>query len=260
MLIFDSGIGGISILENIKKKLPKKNYIYLLDNKGFPYGEKKESFIIQRSIKIINTIKNLYPIQIVVIACNTVSTISLHILKKKFNIPIVGVLPSLDQAIKITKNNNIGIIATKATIKSLYTKNLISKYTNSMNIKVIATNELARIAENKIRKISVSNFELKKIFYPWIILAVQPDTIYLGCTHFSFLKNEIQKIFHKPINFLDSYTNTTEIVKKYFLNTKNNQNIKKNIFLYSKYSKNINKLLYILEKYEFNDISKVNLN
>ncbi|QFQ32358.1 glutamate racemase [Buchnera aphidicola] len=260
MLIFDSGIGGISILKNIKKKLPNKNYIYLLDNKEFPYGEKKESFIIKRSIKIINKIINLYPIQIVVIACNTVSTISLHILKKKFNIPIVGVLPSLDQAMKITQNKKVGIIATKATIKSSYVKNIISKYTNHMNIEVIATNELARIAEKKIRKISFSNFELKKIFYPWMILAVQPDTIYLGCTHFSFLKNEIQNIFYKPINFLDSYTNTTKIVKKYFLNIKNSQNIKKNVFLYSKYNKNLDKLLYILKKYKFNDFKKINLN
>ncbi|QCI18506.1 glutamate racemase [Buchnera aphidicola (Aphis nasturtii)] len=260
MLIFDSGIGGIAILENIKNKLPNKNYIYLLDNEGFPYGEKKESFIIKRSTKIINTIKNLYPIKIVIIACNTASTVSLSVLKKKFNIPIIGVLPLLDKVTKIKKNNNIGFIATKATINSSYVKNLISQYINYINIKVIATNELAKIAEKKMKKISISNYALKTIFHSWMIPSVQPDIIYLGCTHFSFLKNEIQSIFYKPISFLDSHTITTKAVKKYFLDNNNNQNIKKNIFLYSQDNIELDKLLHILKKYKFNDIKKINLN
>lgn len=259
MLIFDSGIGGISILENIKKNLPNINYIYLLDNEGFPYGEKKESFIIERSIKIINTIKTIYPIKLVVVACNTASTISLSILKKTFNIPIIGVLPSLDKAIKITKNNKIGFIATKATIQSLYIKKIIYKHIHRKNIQIIATNKLAKIAEKKIRKLSISNLELKKIFNSWITLSVQPDTIYLGCTHFLFLKNEIQNIFYKPINFLDTHESVTEIVKQYFIKNKTKQNIKENIFLYSQYNKELNNLLWVLKKYKFNRIEKINL-
>lgn len=259
MLIFDSGIGGISILENIKKNLPNINYIYLLDNEGFPYGEKKESFIIERSIKIINTIKTIYPIKLVVVACNTASTISLSILKKTFNIPIIGVLPSLDKAIKITKNNKIGFIATKATIQSIYIKKIIHKHIHRKNIQIIATNKLAKIAEKKIRKLSISNLELKKIFNSWITLSVQPDTIYLGCTHFLFLKNEIQNIFYKPINFLDTHESVTEIVKQYFIKNKTKQNIKENIFLYSQYNKELNNLLWVLKKYKFNRIEKINL-
>ncbi|QFQ32706.1 glutamate racemase [Buchnera aphidicola (Aphis fabae)] len=260
MLIFDSGIGGISILENIKKNIPNINYIYLLDNEGFPYGEKKESFIIERSIKIINIIKKIYPIKLVVIACNTASTISLTILKKAFNIPIIGVLPLLDKATKVTKNNNIGFIATKATVKSLYIKKIIAKYTHHQNIQIIATNQLAKIAEKKIKKLSISSLELKKIFHSWIILSEQPDTIYLGCTHFSFLKNEIQNIFYQPIIFLDSHENVSKIVQKHFLKNKKKQNIKKNIFLYSKYNKEFHKLFWILKKYQFSCIKEINLN
>ncbi|QCI19067.1 glutamate racemase [Buchnera aphidicola] len=259
MLIFDSGIGGISILENIKKNIPNINYIYLLDNEAFPYGEKRESFIIERSIKIINTIKKLYPITMVIVACNTASTISLDILKKYFDIPIIGVLPLLDETMRITKNSKIGFIATKATVNSSYVQKRISKNIHNKNIKIIATNKLAKIAEKKIRKQFISYIKLRKIFNRWLLLSVQPDTIYLGCTHFSFLKKEIQNIFHKPIIFLDSHKIVVKKIKKYFLNKKNNQNIKKNIFLYSKYDKNINKLLCILKKYEFNSIKKVNL-
>ncbi|QCI17352.1 glutamate racemase [Buchnera aphidicola (Aphis helianthi)] len=260
MLIFDSGIGGISILENIKKNIPNINYIYLLDNEGFPYGEKKESFIIQRCIKIINTIIKIYPIKIVIVACNTASTISLSILKKIFNIPIIGVLPLLDQAIKKTKNNKIGLIATTATINSSYIKNIMSECIYAKSIKVIATNELAKLAEKKIRKLSISNIKLKNIFNSWIMLSVKPDTIYLGCTHFSFLKDEIQNIFYQPITFLDSHITVTKIVKQYFLNNQTNQIIKKNVFLYSEYNQEINKLLWFLKKYQFNTIKKINLN
>ena len=84
--------------------------------------------------------------------------------------------------------------------------------------------------------------------------------IYLGCTHFSFLKNEIQSVLYKPVNFLDPYENVTKIVQENFLNYKNKQKIKKNIFLYSKYDKNMYKLLWILKKYEFISIKKINLN
>lgn len=259
MLIFDSGIGGISILDNITKKFPNMKYIYLLDNEGFPYGEKKESFIIQRSIKIINLIRKLYPIKIVIVACNTASTISLSILKNKFNIPIIGVLPLLNDINTIEKENKIGFIATKATVKSLYVRKTISKNIHYKNIKIIATNKLAKIAEKKIRKISICNIELKNIFHSWIIDSKQPDFIYLGCTHFLFLKNEIQNIFYKPINFLDSHENVIKIIAQYFLNHTYQQNIKKNIFLYSKYSKELNKLLWVLKKYQFNHIEKINL-
>ncbi|WP_343154213.1 glutamate racemase [Buchnera aphidicola] len=259
MLIFDSGVGGLSILENIKNNFPKINYIYLLDNEGFPYGEKKESFIIQRSINIINTIQKLYPINIVIIACNTASTISLSILKKHFDIPIIGVLPSLTKAKKITKNNIIGFIATKATIKSVYTQNILSKYIHYEKIKVIATNKLAEIAEKKIKKLPISNLELKKVFNSWIISISQPDTIYLGCTHFTFLKNEIQNIFKKPINFVETHDKVTRMVKKFFLNNKYNQKIKKNIFLYSKNNIEPNQLFWILKKYQFRYIKLINL-
>ncbi|CAL4325898.1 Glutamate racemase [Buchnera aphidicola (Protaphis terricola)] len=260
MLIFDSGIGGISILNKIKKILPNINYIYMLDNAAFPYGEKKESFILNRSIKIINTIQKIYPIKIVIIACNTASTTSLSILQKTFNIPIIGVLPFLEKSIKINKNSNIGFIATKATINSKYIKNIIYKNFYKKNINIIATNKLAKFAEKKIRKQPISIIKFKKIFKSWIRLSIQPNIIYLGCTHFLFLKNEIQKIFYTPINFLDSHDTVINIVKHHFLKHKNNQNIKKNIFLYSKYNKEINQLLSILTQYKFNYIHKINLN
>lgn len=255
MLIIDSGIGGLSILNSIRNNFPNIHYIYMMDNEAFPYGEKKEKFILERIIKIINTIKKFYPIGIVIIACNTASTVSLHILKKKFNIPIIGVLPILQPAIKTTKNNIIGLIATKATINSFYIKKIINKHSFQSNIKIIDTNELAKIAEKKFRKLSIDNKKLKKIFQSWTILSPKPDTIILGCTHFSFLKKEIQKIFCNPIKFIDAGENIFNNIKKYYYQEK----IKKNIFLCSKYNQKVKELLFFLTKYNFKKIKEINL-
>lgn len=256
MLIIDSGVGGLSILNNINKNLPNIHYIYMLDNEAFPYGEKKENFIIKRIIKIIDIIKKIYPINIVILACNTASTISLSILKKIFNIPIIGILPNLNTAIKITKNKIIGLIATEATINSSYIKKITYQYSLQKSIKIIATNELAKIAEKKIRHLSISRMKLKKIFHPWLLLSIPPDTIVLGCTHFSFLKIEIQKIFHHQINFVESSEKIFNKIKK----TCYSEKIEKNIFLCSKYNKKIKQLLFFLEKYKFKKIQEINLN
>jgi len=262
VLIFDSGVGGLSVLKNIKKILPKMHYIYILDNEAFPYGNKTEFFIVQRSIKIINTVKNIYPINIVVIACNTVSTIALSILKSKFSFPIIGIFPDIKTAKKITKNKIIGLIATKATMNSSYIKKTIYKNISKNTIQVIGTNKLASISEKKIRGIEVSQNKLKNIFKSWIDLPVHPDTIILGCTHFSLLEKEIKKILYKTssIYFIDSIQTVTSQIKNYLKKLHINQNIRKNIFLYSKYSISLKELLIFLKKYQFTIIKHINLN
>lgn len=260
MLIFDSGVGGLSILKYIKKKLPNIHYVYVLDNEIFPYGNKNKIFILKRSFKIINTVKNIYPIKMVVIACNTVSTNSLFILRKKFNIPIIGIFPDIETAQKITKNNIIGLIATKSTINSSYTKKIIQKKHFNTVIKIIATNKLALIAEKKVIGIKVNKIELQNIFKPWINLSVQPDTIILGCTHFSLLKREIQKIFYQSVYFVDSKQMITSKIKNFFYQSNINQKIKKNVFLYSKKNEKLKKLLFCVQEYNFNMQQKINLN
>ncbi|ANZ22734.1 glutamate racemase [Buchnera aphidicola (Diuraphis noxia)] len=260
MLIFDSGVGGLSILKNIKNTLPNIRYIYVLDNQGFPYGNKKKTFILKRSIKIINIIKKQYPIKIVLIACNTASTNTLSILKKQFNFPIIGIFPEIKFAQRITKNNIIGLIATKATINSDYIQKIIQKKPTNVTIKIIATNKLASIAEKKIRGNNTNKKELQNIFKPWINLKITPDTIILGCTHFLFLKIEIQKILYNSIYFIDSKNTVILKIKKYFYQFNIKQEIKKNIFLYSKDNKKIQELLFYLKEYNFHETTIINLN
>lgn len=258
VLIFDSGVGGLSILEDIKT-LPNIKYIYILDNEAFPYGNKTKCFIIQRSIKIIKTIKKNYPISITIIACNTASTVALSILRKTFNFPIIGIFPDIKHAEKISQNKIIGLIATQATINSSYIKKRTNKKNPNKNIQIISTNKLAVIAEKKIRGLIISKIELKKIFQKWIDLTIQPDTIILGCTHFLLLKKEIKEILYKSIYFVDSKDKIIQNVKKHFNRFNIDQKIKDNIFLYSKNNIELKKLLFFLKKYNFKEINYLKL-
>lgn len=262
MLIFDSGVGGLSVLKTIKIVLPHIHYIYFLDNEVFPYGNKTKYFITQRVITVIKKIKKLYPINIVVIACNTVSTVSLSFLKKTLDLPIIGIFPDIKTAEKITKNNIIGLIATKTTIHSEYIQKLIYKKSCNNTIKIISTNQLALIAEKKIRKIIFSKKDLQNIFKPWNNLLIKPDTIILGCTHFAFLKKEIKDTLHikSSINFVDSRKNVVFDIKNCLYKYQFHQNIKNNIFLYSKHDDYLKKIFSFLKKYKFKKIIHINLN
>ncbi|MBC9131723.1 glutamate racemase [Frischella sp. Ac13] len=203
ILVFDSGIGGISVYNEIQQRIPNANYFYLFDNQAFPYGDKSNAFLIKRVNKVIRAELALYPIDLVVIACNTASTICLPSLRQAFSIPIVGVVPAIKPATTITKNKCIGLLATKATIQRQYTQNLISEFAQGYHIELLGLSELALFAERKLEGIAVDMLKLKNLMQPWLQLTVPPDTIVLGCTHYPFIKDELATLFPSA-SFIDS--------------------------------------------------------
>jgi len=203
ILVFDSGIGGISVYNEIRQKIPTANYIYLFDNQAFPYGDKSNEFLIERVKSVIDKAILQFPIDIVVVACNTASTICLPILRESFSIPIVGVVPAIKPAIKITKNKCIGLLATKATIQREYTHNLIRDFASGYQIELLGLSELALMAEQKLQGIAVNMDDLVKLMMPWLELTNVPDTIVLGCTHYPFIKTELALVF-RHATFIDS--------------------------------------------------------
>ncbi|AFP85454.1 glutamate racemase [secondary endosymbiont of Heteropsylla cubana] len=204
ILIADSGVGGLSIYNEVKKRLPRACYIYLFDNIAFPYGEKPEAFIVKRVLWIINKIWTHHKIDLVILACNTASTIALSILRKTFSCPIIGVVPAIKTAVQLTHNGHIGLLATNATIKSNYTHNLIKKYASHCQILQLGTAELVKITEAKLHGKLVPLSALRNILNPWISAKKPPDTIVLGCTHFPLLKMELQMVLKKGTILVDS--------------------------------------------------------
>lgn len=203
ILVFDSGIGGISVYNEIRLKIPSANYIYLFDNEAFPYGDKSNDFLIDRVQAVINKAILQFSIDIIVIACNTASTICLPHLRSSLNIPIVGVVPAIKPAINLTKNKCIGLLATKATIQREYTHQLIRDFATGYQIELLGLSELALMAEQKIQGITINSNVLRQLMKPWLDLEVIPDTIVLGCTHYPFIQPEIASIFPQS-KFIDS--------------------------------------------------------
>lgn len=199
ILIFDSGVGGLSVYQEIQQQLPFSKYIYAFDNAAFPYGELTESELIERTAHIINKITAMHHISIVVIACNTASTIVLPYLREQLSIPIVGVVPAIKPAAKIS--NNIGLLATPATVQRKYTYELIEAFAPISSVQLLGSTRLVEIAEEKMVGVNVDLNELESILSVW---KNRVDTIVLGCTHFPFLKEEIKKVLGNQVLLIDS--------------------------------------------------------
>jgi len=205
VLIFDSGVGGLSVFEQVIKLNPSIQCKYLFDNAYFPYGELKQTQLVARLTQLLTDFLVQYPVQLIVIACNSASTIALKALRQHFSIPIVGVVPAIKPASAVTRNNVIGLLATPGTIARDYTHQLIAQFAKGKTVLSIGSTQLVKLAEDKLKGKTLDQEELLTILAPWLNQqTAMPDTLVLGCTHFPLLKPEIQKCFKKPVNLVDS--------------------------------------------------------
>ncbi len=200
VLIFDSGVGGLSVYKEIHNLLPQLSYTYLFDNAAYPYGELEQSTLLQRVEKLITGLVNKEHFDIVVIACNTASTIVLPALRSRLSIPVVGVVPAIKPASSLA-NKAVGLIATPATITRQYTQDLIRNFSADKNVELLGSTRLVDMAEEKLRGRDVSLQELHQILSP---LINNVDVAVLGCTHFPLIKEEIQQVLGQDVVLVDS--------------------------------------------------------
>lgn len=197
--LFDSGVGGLSILEEIRKTLPKENFVFLADQLNVPYGAKTAK---QLKLLVHEITKFLlkYDIKLMVVACNTASCYTIDFLRKRFTIPIVGVVPAIKPAVEISKSGKIAVMSTPATAKSKYLDNLVKKLAPKNQVLRVGCEGLEEAVEQlKFPKISRL---LKK--YLEIIDQFEADVIVLGCTHYPFLKKDIEKMTGGNTSIIDS--------------------------------------------------------
>lgn len=204
VLIFDSGVGGLSVYQEMRQLLPNLHYLYVFDNQAFPYGEKSEEFIVERVLKIISTVVKRYPLALAIIACNTASTVSLPALRQKFSFPVVGVVPAIKPAARLTANGIVGLLATCATVCRPYTHELIARFASQCHIAMLGSAELVELAESKLHGQSVSLITLRRILQPWLRMTEPPDTVVLGCTHFPLLRDELLQVLPTGTRMVDS--------------------------------------------------------
>lgn len=198
--LFDSGIGGTSIWNEIHRLLPNENTIYLADSKNAPYGQKSKDEIIQLSSKNTELLLD-HNCKLIVVACNTATTNAIKELRDKYDVPFIGIEPAIKPAATNSQTQKIGILATKGTLNSeLFYKN-VEKFQDITIIEQIGHNLVTLIENGKMNSPEMSDL-LQKYLTPMIEQNI--DYLVLGCTHYPYLIPQIQKIIPKNIKIIDS--------------------------------------------------------
>jgi len=209
--VFDSGVGGLTVVKEIKKCLPQVGVVYLGDTARLPYGTKSRETVIKYSLKNIAFLTR-FQVQMVVIACNTASSYALSTLEQKLSIPVLGVVkPGVDMALKSTKNKRIGVIGTEATIRSRSYEREIKKRGNyevfSQSCPLFVPLIEEGITDGNLAY-SVAKFYLERLKKEDI------DTLILGCTHYPLLQSVIVEVLGEKVSLISSAESVAQAVKK----------------------------------------------
>jgi glutamate racemase len=207
--VFDSGVGGLTILSAMKKSLPDVTWIYCCDNKNFPYGPKSADEVVHHVTRAAAALMARYVPDLFVIACNTASTIALPRLRINLKIPVVGVVPAIKPAAATTKTGTIGLLATPGTVARPYTKQLIHDFASGRRVLMTGTSDLVWIAEAKAQGLGVDMSIVSNVLRDLFSQsptseAERLDAVVLGCTHFPLIVGELSASAPWPVTWIDS--------------------------------------------------------
>jgi len=210
--IFDSGVGGLTVVKELMRQLPHEDIVYLGDTARVPYGTKSRQTIIRFSVE--NALFLLkHNVKLIVVACNSSSSVALAQLKRNFKVPIIGVIkPGAMDALKVTRNNRIGVIGTSATIRSKAYQKHILKGNRSAKVFTQSCPLFVPLAEEGWAGKDVTADIVKDYLLP--LKKKSPDTLILGCTHYPLLKKGIKKFMGKGVDLIDSAMSTAKSVKQ----------------------------------------------
>jgi glutamate racemase len=208
ILVIDSGVGALSICEELSRTLPQCRIVYVSDNAYFPYGTKPDQVVKERVPVVVRDCLQKHPCDVIVVACNTMSTIALEELRSTVKIPVVGVVPAIKPAAQASKTKCIALLATPATVRRPYTLQLVKDFASDCHVIMQGSTPLVEIAEAKLRGLETSlaavRFEIAPIFKDAEAHGKKVDHIVLGCTHFPLLKDELNQVVPYPVKWVDS--------------------------------------------------------
>lgn len=199
--VFDSGVGGLSILLEMQKMLPHETAIFVADQAYVPYGGKTKPELVDRVTKIMQFFKEK-EVKAVVAACNTATVYTIDEIRKQFNFPIIGTVPVVKTIANLTKTGKVAVFSTPATAKSPYLDTLIQKFAPDIEVlKIGGSNLEPLVEEGNLHSPEIDNV-LRKVLEP--LLSDGVDAMALGCTHYPFLRDQIEAIVGPKVQIVDS--------------------------------------------------------
>ena len=254
LLIFDSGVGGLSIYLSANVKFQNIDIHYLSDNEAFPYGNKSINFLTKRVLKVLKHAVDKINPDVLVIGCNTISTILLDQLRNTLTIPIIGVVPAIKTAGLVSETKHVALLATDGTVKRKYTEELINKHSNNCNVFCFGASDLVSNIESFINGAQLNEDLIRSIIVKIQQTSEMIDTVVLGCTHFPLIKEYLVENY-RDLNWIDS---TDAIISRIeqILSIKNSSELNKTTMWYTQ---NIDKqyLKIFLKEKSFDEFIKL---
>lgn len=210
VLIFDSGVGGLSVVESLRQHSPDAAMCYACDNAWLPYGLREDGALTDRIVAVCRSAVETCQPSVLVVACNTASTLALANLREQLVIPVIGTVPAIKPAAAISQTRHIGLLATKATVGRPYTQRLIDSFASDCVITRVAADPLVVEAEAYLAGITPNAERMQAALAPlWQAASSSSthpplDTVVLGCTHFPLLKPWLVQLAPVPLHWIDS--------------------------------------------------------
>ena len=205
ILVFDSGLGGLTVFSEVLKARPDARFVYAADDAAFPYGRLSGEALVARVLAVMERLTELYDPELVVIACNTASTLVLPHLRARFAVPFVGTVPAIKPAALATRTGHVTVLATPGTVARDYTRDLVETYAVGCRVNLVGSRRLAALAEAELAGAPVPDDELLAELEPCFVTdgTGRTDVIALACTHYPLLLSRFQALAPWPVTWID---------------------------------------------------------
>ncbi len=205
ILVFDSGLGGLTVLAEVGRARPDAQIVYAADDAGFPYGRLGETQLVTRVLAVMERLVARCHPDLVVIACNTASTLVLPALRARFTIPFVGTVPAVKPAARLSRSGLISVLATPGTVARDYTRGLIEAYAGHCDVTLVGSTRLAGLAEAALKGEPVEDDAILAEIAPCFVArgGARTDVVTLSCTHFPLLLERMRRLAPWPVSWID---------------------------------------------------------
>jgi glutamate racemase len=205
ILVFDSGVGGLTVFREIVRARPEANYVYVADDALFPYGGIEEHRLTTHIVSLMERLIAAHAPDLVVIACNTASTIALSALRASFEVPFVGTVPAIKPACAASVTRRVSVLGTQATVRQEYTRGLIEQYGGGCAVTLVGSARLAGFAEAELAGSPAADDALRAEIAACFVEqdGARTDTVVLACTHYPLLAERLERVAPWPVRWLD---------------------------------------------------------